>query len=155
MQKIVQRTYPSQSFTKTWNTCGSIRSSCPVLFYREDARAARGMLFLPSPGRCRGKPLTAAFPGDTLCVWNLTTFFSFRNFGNIVQSSKVTIQITSPDDLQDVVVNASDLGSCLISCLMCQGFWVFRCRSSTQYLLVWNPSMKRWKRRQMTLEDTV
>lgn len=35
------------------------------------------------PGRCRGKPLTAAFPGDTLCV---------------------TIQITSPDDLRDVVV---------------------------------------------------
>jgi len=35
------------------------------------------------PGRCNGKPLTTAFPGETLCV---------------------TIQITSPDDLQEVVV---------------------------------------------------
>eukprot|EP00438_Fugacium_kawagutii_P020364 Skav210256 [mRNA] locus=scaffold1929:229218:231024:- [translate_table: standard] len=35
------------------------------------------------PGRCGGKPLTAASPGETLCV---------------------TVQITSPDDLQDVVV---------------------------------------------------
>ena len=94
--------------------------------------------------------------GHPLCMELDDIFFSFRNFGNIVQSwSKVTIQITSPDDLQDVVVNASDPGSCLISCSMCQGFWVFRCRSSTQYLLVWNLSMKRWKRRQMTLEDTV